>query len=115
MNSTLNIIEKKKFSYTEEIFKKVVERNRGEKEFHQAVKGVLTSIEPVFERNPKFREAGILERIVEPERQILFRVPWVDDNGKVQVHRGFRVEFNSAIGPYKGGLRLHLSLYVKMG
>lgn len=110
MNKTLDITEKKKLSYTEEIFNKVVERNKGEKEFHQAVKEVLVSTERVFERNPKFREAGILERIVEPERQILFRIPWVDDSGKVQVHRGFRVEFNSAIGPYKGGLRLHPSV-----
>lgn len=110
MNDDLNVLEKKKLSYTEEIFNKVVERNKGEEEFHQAVKEVLDSIEPVFERNPKFKEAGILERIVEPERQILFRVPWVDDNGKVQVNRGFRVQFNSAIGPYKGGIRLHPSV-----
>ena len=110
MIDTLDVRGKKKLSYAGEIFNKVVERNKGEEEFHQAVKEVLASIEPVFERNPKFREAGILERIVEPERQILFRVPWVDDNGKVQVHRGFRVEFNSAVGPYKGGLRLHPSV-----
>ena len=110
MNDTPDVTEKKKLSYTDEIFNKVVERNKGEEEFHQAVEEVLNSIEPVFERNSKFKEAGILERIVEPERQILFRVPWIDDKGKVQVNRGFRVQFNSAIGPYKGGLRLHPSV-----
>ena len=71
------------------------------------MKEVLTSIAPVFDAHPEYVEAGILERIVEPERQIFFRVPWVDDKGKVQVNRGYRVQFNSAIGPYKGGLRLH--------
>ena len=110
MSGTPDVTEKKKLSYTDEIFNKVVERNKGEEEFHQAVEEVLNSIEPVFERNSKFKEAGILERIVEPERQILFRVPWIDDKGKVQVNRGFRVQFNSAIGPYKGGLRLHPSV-----
>lgn len=110
MTDALDVVEKKKLSYTEEIFNKVVERNEGEEEFHQAVREVLDSIEPVFERNSKFKEAGILERLVEPERQILFGVPWVDDDGKVQVNRGFRVQFNSAIGPYKGGLRLHPSV-----
>ena len=110
MDHETDTMEKKELPYTEEIFSKVIEKNAGEKEFHQAVKEVLTSLEPVFERNPKFKEAGIAERLVEPERQILFRVPWVDDNGKIQVNRGFRVEFNSAIGPYKGGLRLHPSV-----
>ena len=110
MNNTIGAMEKKKLSYTEEIFNKVIEKNKGEEEFHQAVKEVISSIKPVFERNTKFQEAGILERIVEPERQIIFRVPWVDDKGKVQVNRGFRVQFNSAIGPYKGGLRLHPSV-----
>lgn len=90
----------------------VIKRNPNEPEFHQAVKEVLESLEPVAEKNPKWVEAGIFDRIVEPERQIIFRVPWVDDNGKVHVNRGFRVQFNSAIGPYKGGLRLHPSVYV---
>lgn len=91
---------------------RVIQRNPGEPEFHQAVWEVLESLEPVIERNPEYVEAGILERIVEPERQIIFRVPWVDDQGKVQVNRGFRVQFNSAIGPYKGGIRLHPSVYI---
>ncbi|WP_027340705.1 NADP-specific glutamate dehydrogenase [Halonatronum saccharophilum] len=98
-------------NYIEEVMTKVVERNPGEAEFHQAVKEVLESLEPVFEKHPEYREAGILERIVEPERQIIFRVPWVDDEGNVKVNRGFRIEFNSAIGPYKGGLRFHPSVY----
>ncbi len=86
---------------------KVIAKNYGESEFHQAVQEVVESLIPVLDRHPKYREAKILERIVEPERVILFRVPWMDDNGDVQVNRGFRVEFNSAIGPYKGGLRFH--------
>lgn len=90
----------------------VIKRNPGEPEFHQAVKEVLESLEPVAERHPEYINAGIFERIVEPERQIIFRVPWVDDSGKVQVNRGFRVQFNSAIGPYKGGLRLHPSVNI---
>ncbi len=98
-------------TYVERITKKVIEKNPGEVEFHQAVREVMESIEPVLEKHPEFEEAGILERIVEPERQIIFRVPWVDDNGKVQVNRGFRFEFNSALGPYKGGLRFHPSVY----
>jgi len=105
-----NIPKNKKSSYVQKIFNIVVERNKGEQEFHQTVKEFLTSIEPVIERNPKYEKAGILERIVEPERQIIFRVPWVDDKGKLRVNRGFRVEFNSAIGPYKGGLRFHKSV-----
>jgi len=91
---------------------KVIQRNPNQPEFHQAVEEVLTSLAPVFEKNPKYEKAGILERLVEPERQIIFRVPWVDDNGKVQVNRGFRVQFNSAIGPYKGGLRFHPSVNI---
>jgi len=87
-----------------------IKRNPSEFEFHQAVKEVLESLEPVFARRPEYAKAGILERIVEPERQIIFRVPWLDDQGNVQVNRGFRVEFNSAIGPYKGGLRFHPSV-----
>jgi glutamate dehydrogenase (NADP+) len=94
-------------SYVNEIFNQVVKRNPNEPEFHQAVKEVLESLEPVLAKHPEYIEYAVVERIVEPERQIMFRVPWVDDNGKVQVNRGFRFEFNSAIGPYKGGLRLH--------
>ena len=88
----------------------VTRKNPGQLEFHQAVHEVLTSIEPVLERHPRYVRARIVERIVEPERQIMFRVPWQDDRGDVQVNRGFRVEFNSAIGPYKGGLRFHPSV-----
>lgn len=88
----------------------VKKRNPNEPEFHQAVSEVLESLIPVLDRHPEFRKAKIVERIVEPERVIMFRVPWVDDNGDVQVNRGFRVEFNSAIGPYKGGLRFHPSV-----
>jgi len=90
-----------------EFMDQVIKKNPGEKEFHQAVQEVVESIWIVFDRNPIYREARILERIVEPERAILFRVPWLDDRGKVQVNKGYRVEFNSAIGPYKGGLRFH--------
>jgi glutamate dehydrogenase (NADP+) len=96
--------------YVDEVYAKVLERNPGESEFHQAVKEIFDSLVPVFAKHPKYKEAGILERLVEPERMITFRVPWVDDNGKVQVNRGFRVQFNSAIGPYKGGLRFHPSV-----
>lgn len=96
--------------YVENVLEKVKIRNAGEKEFIDAVTEVTTSLIPVFDKNPKFIEAGLLERMVEPERQIFFRVPWVDDNGKVQVNRGFRIQFNSAIGPYKGGLRFHPSV-----
>ena len=85
-------------------------RDPYEKEFHQAVTEVVDSIKPVLDQNPEYRHAGIMERIVEPERVIQFRVPWVDDQGKVQVNRGFRIEMNSAIGPYKGGLRFHPSV-----
>lgn len=93
------------------VMEQVIKRNPGEPEFHQAVREVLESLEPVAERHPEWVKAGIFERIVEPERQIIFRVPWVDDNGRVQVNRGFRIQFNSAIGPYKGGIRLHPSVY----
>ncbi|MCK5159384.1 MAG: glutamate dehydrogenase, partial [Candidatus Heimdallarchaeota archaeon] len=96
---------------TASIYKKVLERNKGEPEFHQAVKEVLDSIEPALEKYPEFMENGIVDRIVEPERVIHFRVPWVDDKGKVQVNRGFRIQFNGAIGPYKGGMRFHPSVY----
>jgi len=94
------------------VLEQVKKRNPGEVEFHQAVEEVLESVAPVLEKHPEFKEARILERIVEPERQIMFRVPWLDDKGEVQVNRGFRVEFNSAIGPYKGGLRFHPSVYL---
>jgi glutamate dehydrogenase (NADP+) len=93
------------------IYEQVVKRNAHEPEFHQAVKEVLESIEPALEEHPEFVEAKIVERLVEPERVIQFRVPWVDDNGVVQVNRGFRIQFNGAIGPYKGGLRFHPSVY----
>jgi len=93
------------------VMEQVIKRNPNEPEFHQAVREVLESLEPVAERHPEWLKAGIFDRIVEPERQIIFRVPWVDDNGRVQVNRGFRVQFNSAIGPYKGGIRLHPSVY----
>jgi len=99
-----------KNEYLLDLIERVKKRNPGETEFIQTVTEVLTSIEPVVEKRPDLVEAGVLERIVEPERQIFFRVPWVDDNGKVQVNRGFRVQFNSAIGPYKGGIRLHPSV-----
>ncbi len=94
-----------------EIYDRVVQRNPGEPEFHQAVLEVLESLEPVIEKNPKYITSGVLERLVEPERIIKFRVPWVDDNGVVRVNRGFRVQYNSAIGPYKGGIRFHPSVY----
>ncbi len=97
-------------SNVNEILNKVMQRNPNEPEFHQAVKEVLESLEPVLARHPEYVEYAVAERMVEPERQIIFRVPWVDDSGKVQVNRGFRFEFNSAIGPYKGGLRLHPSV-----
>jgi len=99
-------------SYTSEIMELVVRRNPSEPEFHQAVKEVLDSLEGVVQRNPVYQENCILERLTEPERVLMFRVPWQDDNGKVQVNRGFRIEFNSAIGPYKGGLRFHPSVYL---
>ncbi len=98
-------------SYVDEIYAKVVEQNPGENEFHQAVKEVLDSLKLVIDANEeKYRKVALLERLVEPERIISFRVPWVDDNGQVQVNKGYRVQFNSAIGPYKGGLRLHPSV-----
>ena len=96
------------------ILDRVIQRNPDDKEFIQAVTEVFTSLEPVAEKHPEYVENGIFERIVEPERQIIFRVPWVDDNGKVQVNRGYRVEFNSAIGPYKGGLRVHPSVNISI-
>lgn len=99
-----------KSQYVQSVYAEVAAKYPEQKEFLQAVEEVLTSLEPVVERNPKIEEYGVLQRIVEPERQILFRVSWVDDAGKVHVNRGYRVQFNSAIGPYKGGLRLHPSV-----
>ena len=98
--------------YLSEIFDSVVGKNPGEPEFHQAVREVLDCLDPVVERTPELREAKVIERLVEPERVIMFRVSWVDDRGEVQVNRGYRVQMNSAIGPYKGGLRFHPSVYL---
>jgi glutamate dehydrogenase (NADP+) len=94
------------------IFKHVVRHNQGEHEFHQAVKEVVETLGPVLKKHPEYAEHKIIERICEPERQIIFRVPWQDDRGEVQINRGFRVGFNSALGPYKGGLRFHPSVYL---
>ena len=100
-------------SYVDEVIELVVRKNPGEPEFHQAVKEVLESLRAVVEANEeKFRREALLERLTEPDRQIKFKVPWVDDNGKVQVNTGYRVQFNNAIGPYKGGLRLHPSVNI---
>jgi len=99
-----------KSEYLNDLMARVEARNAGEPEFHQTVREVLESIEPVLEQRPDSIKAGVIERLVEPERIIKFRVPWVDDNGNVQVNRGFRIQFNSAIGPYKGGLRFHPSV-----
>ncbi len=97
-------------SYVQNVLEQLKEKNPAQPEFIQAATEVLTTLEPVINKHPEYEKAALLERIVEPERQIMFRVPWVDDNGKVQVNRGFRVQFNSAIGPYKGGIRLHPSV-----
>ncbi len=97
-------------SYVQDVLQKVVAKNPTESEFHQAAKEVLESIEPVISANPQYQKEALLERLTEPERQIMFRVPWTDDNGKVHVSRGYRVQFSSAIGPYKGGLRFHPSV-----
>ena len=96
----------------EEIYQQVTARNPGESEFHQAVREVIDSLAPVLERYPQYAEHKIIERICEPERQIIFRIPWEDDRGEIQINRGFRVQFNSALGPYKGGLRFHPSVYL---
>ena len=101
-----------KNEYLIDLLERVKKRNAGEPEFIQTVTEVFESIEPVIDQRPDLVESGVMERIVEPERQVMFRVPWVDDNGKVQVNRGYRVQFNSAIGPYKGGLRFHPSVYI---
>ena len=91
----------------EAFMEQVIARNPGEEVFHQAVREVVESLVPVLEAHPEYVEARLLERMVEPERVVMFRVPWVDDRGQVQVNRGYRVEMNSALGPYKGGLRFH--------
>ena len=97
-------------SYVESVLARLKEQNPNEPEFHQAATEVLHSLQPAIDANPRYQKAGLLERLVEPERVIMFRVPWVDDNGNVQVNKGYRVQFNSAIGPYKGGLRFHPSV-----
>jgi glutamate dehydrogenase (NADP+) len=102
----------KKVSYIIDVLESVKKRNPSEPEFYQAVQEVLESLEPVLEQHPEYQENRILERLTEAERVIMFRVPWVDDHGAVQVNRGFRIEFNSAIGPYKGGLRFHPTVYL---
>ena len=96
--------------YIEKILKDVKAKNQNEPEFHQAVQEVLESLEVVLQRHPEYRSLKILERMVEPERVIMFRVPWMDDQGEIQINRGYRIEMNSAIGPYKGGLRFHPSV-----
>ena len=96
------------------IYQQVVDRNPGEPEFLQALSEVLETLGPVMDKQPEYAEHKIIERLCEPERQIIFRVPWEDDNGEVQINRGFRVGFNSALGPYKGGLRFHPSVQLGM-
>ena len=111
----LNKIKKEvlfNMSYIQDSLKKIKQRNSNDPEFIQAVEEVFESLKPVIEKHPEYVEANILERIAEPERQIIFRVPWVDDDRKIQVNRGFRVQFNGSIGPYKGGLRFHPSVYI---
>lgn len=105
-------MEKNVKNITNKIISDLKIRNKGDKEFHQAVEEVLYSLEPVLVKHPEYIEQSIIERLVEPERQIIFRVPWIDDKGNVNVNRGFRVQFNSAIGPYKGGLRFHPSVNI---
>ncbi|HIS03958.1 MAG TPA: NADP-specific glutamate dehydrogenase, partial [Candidatus Pullichristensenella avicola] len=94
-------------SYAKEVLAHLIERNPGEPEFHQAASEVLESLAPVVDKDPVYRRNAILERMVEPDRVILFRVPWMDDEGHIRVNKGYRVQFNDAIGPYKGGLRFH--------
>src|SRR5215211_4969879 len=96
----------------ESICEEVVARNPGEPEFHQAVREVVDSLGSVLDEHPEFLEQKVIERLCEPDRQIMFRVPWQDDGGNVHVNRGFLIEFNSALGPYKGGLRFHPSVYL---
>jgi len=99
-------------AYVDKVYQRVIEKNAGEPEFHQAVKEVLNSLIPALDRNASIQKWKILDRLVEPERQMAFRVAWMDDNNEIQVNRGYRVQFNSAIGPYKGGLRFHPSVYI---
>ena len=101
-------------SYVERVIEQVKQKDPNEPEFIQAVTEVLESLEPVIEAHPEYEQAKLLERIVEPERVIMFRVPWADDKGEVHVNRGFRVQFNSALGPYKGGLRFNKTVYLGM-
>ena len=97
-------------AYVQRVYDGLCARNAHEKEFLQAAEEMLTSLSPVFDKHPEYEKAGLLDRFVEPDRIVMFRVPWIDDNGNVQVNRGYRVQFNNAIGPYKGGLRLHPSV-----
>ena len=97
-------------SYVKKVLDKLKQTNPNEPEFHQAATEILTTLEPMIKQHPEYEKAGLLERLVEPERVVMFRVPWVDDKGNVQVNKGYRVQFNSAIGPYKGGLRFHPSV-----
>jgi len=110
----VSVVTAPKTKYVKKLMADVVAKNQGEVEFHQAVMEVAESLELVLDRHPKYREAKILERIIEPERVIMFRVPWVDDKGQVQIQKGYRIEMNSAIGPYKGGLRFHPTVYLGM-
>ena len=105
-----DLMESNVKNIVEKVIKDVEVKNPGQNEFHQTIEEVLTSLIPVLEKNPAYIDAKILDRLVEPERQIMFRVPWIDDKGEIQINRGFRVQFNSAIGPYKGGLRFHPSV-----
>jgi len=106
------VTQMKANAVVQSVYEQVLKRNPGEAEFHQAVKEVLECLEPVLEKHPEYVKAKILERLVEPERQFIFRVPWQDDKGEFQVNRAFRIQFNSALGPYKGGIRLHPSVYI---
>ena len=101
-------------TYTEDFMARIVARNPGEPEFHQAVHEVAHSLQPVIEKSPQYRKHKILERLTIPERTVMFRVPWMDDSGEIQVNNGYRVEMSSAIGPYKGGLRFHSTVYLGM-
>jgi glutamate dehydrogenase (NADP+) len=106
------IAQMKASSVIQSVYDQVIKRNPGEAEFHQAVKEVFECLQPVLDKHPEYVKAKILDRLVEPERQIIFRIPWQDDKGEFQVNRGFRIEFNSALGPYKGGIRFHPSVYI---
>ena len=97
--------------YVADTIAKLKRSSPAELEFYQAVEEVLTSLRPLLDKDPKYKKHNIIERIVEPERQIIFRIPWIDDKGHVQVNKGYRIEYNSAIGPYKDGLRFHPSVY----